>query len=133
MWLSEMAGRSLYEPEPPVQTGRVSIGGESPAVLTGGETRKIRVLAPGGLSWLPAAGQNVLVLRADDGALYLAGAELPENPGIGNGELALSSADGLAKITLRSGGSIDISGNLNVRGVVRITGALYLNGLSIQP
>ena len=133
MWLSEMAGRSGLESENPIQTGRVTIGGAAPAVFTDGETRSIRVLAPGGFIWKPAAGQNILALKADDGAFYLAGAEVPAADSLRNGELCLFSQDHAAEIILDNNGTIRMKGNLNIQVVVNIIGSIYLNGVSLRP
>ena len=124
MWLSEMAGRSGLGSENPIQTGRVTIGGAAPAVFTDGETRSIRVLAP---------GQNILALKADDGAFYLAGAEVPAADSLRNGELCLFSQDHAAEIILDNNGTIRMKGNLNIQGVVNIIGSIYLNGVSLRP
>ena len=63
MWTSKPAPR-LPSEEPWADTGTVTLGGDPAAVSLGGERRQVPVYAPGGYQWRPAAGDQVLVLKA---------------------------------------------------------------------
>ena len=64
MWLSQQFSRPAAR-RGAVSTGRVTIAGESPAVMLSAERRELRAALPAGLRWAPALGDEVLVLAAD--------------------------------------------------------------------
>ena len=117
MWLSKRIVQETPEFEP-ATLGTVSIGGEDAAVVTDGEKRDVRIISPGGYCWQPGAGESVLVLKASQtyipGALQTAQAELAP------GEVMVFS--NAARLVLRNNGDIE------VKGRVRITGRLFVNG-----
>lgn len=63
MWTSE---RNRNQPirETVAEVGAVTLGGDSPGVSLGGERRWIQMYGPGGYSWRPKVGDEVLVLKA---------------------------------------------------------------------
>lgn len=123
MWLAE---RAVHSGEPSAfrtETGTVTIGGSRAAVLLSGECRDVHPLAPGGVLWLPEAGEPALVLETGDGERFLLGiAAEPE--GLAAGELELRRGD--AAIRLRRDGTILL------RGAVQIEGSLALNGTELE-
>lgn len=113
MWTSKPAPR-LPSEEPWADTGTVTLGGDPAAVSLGGERRQVPVYAPGGYQWRPAAGDQVLVLKAG------AQRESPCVAGVccqsgelSPGEVRISSGSG--QLRLRDG-RIDIQGQLWVNG-----------------
>jgi len=121
MWLAEQSKR------PPVTAdtdlGLTSIAGEKAGVVTRGEMRKLPVFGPGGYVWLPGDGDTVLVIKGGPGGeeQCVAGTKQAEAPdGMKPGEVYLHAGD--SSIWLHSDGRIDLSGNVNVKGVLRING-----------
>lgn len=116
MWLAKQQKREA------VQTagglGEVTIGGEAPAVELDSERRGLAVYAPGGYRWRPAAGQAVLVLKAD-GTPCVAGT--PSAGGIAPGEVVVESAGG-ASVRLDNLGKITLTGNAAVSGTLTVGG-----------
>ena len=117
MWLSKRITHPETEPET-AALGTISMGGSRAAVVTDGEKRDVRIISPGGYCWQPGAGESVLVLKASQtyipGALQTAQAELAP------GEVMVFS--NTARLVLRNNGDIE------VKGRVRITGRLFVNG-----
>ena len=113
MWTSKPAPR-LPSEEPWADTGTVTLGGDPAAVSLGGERRQVPVYAPGGYQWRPAAGDQVLVLKAG------AQRESPCVAGVccqsgtlSPGEVRISSGSG--QISLRDG-RVEVQGQLWVNG-----------------
>lgn len=114
MWTSER-GRVLPVREPEAEVGVVTLGGDPAGVNLGGERRWLPVYSPGGYAWRPAAGDQVLVLKA--------GAER-ESPCIlgrvqsgnelGPGEVRLSGEN--CAVCLKKGG-LELAGTVFVNGV----------------
>lgn len=65
MWFWEQERRSRAA-EPEAQLGQVTLSGDT-AVNLGGERRKLRLCAPGGILWRPREGEEVLVLKTAAG------------------------------------------------------------------
>ena len=121
MWLAKQAALSDRERQGAVTTGEVTISGESPGAKAAGELRELELAAPEGICWKPRAGQQMLLLHADDGSELAAGVLGQAAPAdLAPGELLLTSAGG-AVLRLKNDGSI------------RITGALYINGMPYVP
>lgn len=121
MWLSEKSGLAGAESVPQADMGRVTIGGKNPAVTTDGEHRGLTLLSCGGIFWLPAAGQDAVLLQCGDGTEVLMGcvqSGAPEN--MLPGEVYIRS--GAASFYLRSTGQIDIIGAVNVAGSLTVNG-----------
>ena len=123
MWLAERAARAGEPAGLQAETGTVTIGGSSAAVLLSGECRDVRPLAPGGVLWLPEAGEPALVLETGAGERFLLGIAA-EADGLAAGELELRRGD--AAIRLRRDGTILL------RGAVQIEGSLALNGTELE-
>ena len=62
MWTSERE-RGIRVREAAAETGMVSLSGDPTGVNMGGERRWLDVYGPGGYSWRPAVGEQVLVLK----------------------------------------------------------------------
>lgn len=113
MWTSKPAPR-LPSEEPWADTGTVTLGGDPAAVSLGGERRQVPVYAPGGYQWRPAAGDQVLVLKAG------AQRESPCVAGVccqsgelSPGEVRISSGSGQIRLW---DGQVEIQGQLWVNG-----------------
>lgn len=124
MWLAKQQKREAA----PVQgsVGRVTLGGEAPAVELDSERRGLEVYAPGGYRWRPAPGQKVLVLKAD-GAPCIAGT--PAAGGLEPGEVELESAGG-AKVRLDNQGGVTLSGNAAAASL-SVAGTLTVGGVEL--
>ena len=134
MWLSERtAAHTDSEPEAAAGAlvGTVTIGGEHPAVLLGGEYRTLGVAAPQGVAWRPEAGTQVLVLETADGERFIAGV-VDSGGGSGEtpraGELRLGGRGAWLALgdELRSAGTVRHEGSLFV------TGNIYVNGKKVK-
>ena len=115
MWLSEKKNvRGKF-----AGTGKVTVPGESPAVITENEKRNAIVCAPGGYFWKPGDNDDVIVLETDEGTV-IAGCCM-DSCDLQPGEVAVFSKSG-ASITLKNDGDIYINGNLHVTGGVFSSG-----------
>lgn len=120
MWLAEQQKRETAQQAGAV--GEVTLSGEAPAVALDSERRGLTVYAPGGYRWRPAAGQKVLVLKAD-GEPCIVGA--PSAGGLEPGEVALESGGG-ASLRLSNQGTVALGDN------VAVTGSLYVGGVELK-
>ena len=109
MWLSQNLVRGTSAQEK-LQPGVVTVGGASPAVLTDGEKRNLKILSPGGYFWHPDTGDDVLVLK--NGEIIAKPCECAE---LKPGEVCIKSAGG-AEIRLSNDGNIYIKGNVIKEG-----------------
>lgn len=129
MWLSEQVRRKA-DTAASAGVGGVTIGGESAAVMLSGEYRGLKVLTPGGISWQPSTGAQVMVLTTDDGERFILGtADGAGGPSLSEGELCLKSGDCWLK--LGADGVIRAEGEIRMKGNVYITGRLFLNGIEV--
>ncbi len=113
MWLSRQAAARARE-EHPADVGVVSIGAAAPAVVTDGEVRDLALFAPGGYAWRPAAGEQVLVLKA--GATGAVAGARVKGAGLAAGEVLIFSPGG-ASIRLGADGSLELVGKVKINGV----------------
>lgn len=121
MWLSErVAAQAAAEEE--AGAAVVSVGGLSPAVVRDGERRQARIFSPGGYCWRPRNGETVLVVG---GETCVAGREQVCPVALAAGEVYIFSPG--ASIYLKQSGDIILKGN------VKIDGTLALNGVSVLP
>jgi len=121
MWLAQQSKRPPATAD--TDLGLTSIAGEEAGVVTRGEVRKLPVFGPGGYVWLPGDGDTVLVIKGGPGGeeQCVAAAKQAEAPaGMKPGEAYIHA--GRSSIWLHSDGQIELSGNVNVRGVLRING-----------
>ena len=117
MWTSKPAPR-LPSEEPWADTGTVTLGGDPAAVSLGGERRQVPVYAPGGYQWRPAAGDQVLVLKA--------GAQR-ESPCVA-GVCCQSGALSPGEVRISSG-----SGQISLRDSrVEVQGQLWVNAETLE-
>ncbi len=125
MWLSrrgkEQSGGG------PAAMARVTMDGASLGVFREAEARRVPLFSPGGYIWRPETGEELLVLRCS-GETCAVGAEMGERPeGMLPGEVLICSKGG-ASIFLRNDGTIEINGDVTVRGHAAIEGGLVVNG-----
>ena len=119
MWLAEKTASGGGAAEA-AEIGVVTIGGDRPSVMLGGEKRNVELLVFPGLSWKPAAGEQVLVLRAGD-EYFVCGAPGAESGnGLAAGEIRLKSRG--ASVTVRNSGGIELRGDVNVVGKLSVNG-----------
>lgn len=118
MWLSKQVAAADAEASAAAQ-GRISIGGAAPAVVVDGELRDARVFAPGGYGWLPRPDDQVLVL--DAGAPCVAGVREACPRPLAPGQVCIYAGE--AVILLGADGKIEIEGNVDISGSLRLNGA----------
>lgn len=121
MWLSEKSALAGIERQGQADYGRVTIGGRNPAVETDGEHRSPVLLAPGGVFWLPSAGQEAVLLRCEDGTEVLLGTAQGDAPAdMLPGEVYIKS--GAASVHIGADGQISIAGLVNIIGGLTVNG-----------
>ena len=123
MWLAENAASGGGAAET-AEIGVVTIGGDRPSVMLGGEKRNVELLVFPGMSWKPAAGEQVLVLRAGEEYFVCGTPGAESGNGLAAGELRLKSRG--ASVTVKNSGGIELRGDVNV------VGRLLVNGVDIQ-
>lgn len=116
MWMAKQHKREAEDWCPAV--GRVTLSGAKPAVELDSERRELAVYAPGGYRWRPAVGEQVLVLKTEDGpcvtGMPVAGELLP-------GEVEMTSKGGAA-IKLDSMGRVALTGDTSLSGSLTVDG-----------
>lgn len=111
MWLSEQFTHTAG-PEAS-GFGTVTVSGENAAAMGAErEERQLALVSPGGYAWLPAAGEQVLVLR--DGAACILGRSQPPQAELNPGDVMLYA--GSCSLILRQTGRIELSGRIFVNG-----------------
>lgn len=120
MWVGQRmagAGQMIHEESAAAELGVTTIGGRPAAVLVRGEDRGLPVYGPGGLVWVPRAGDTVLVVKGGSGReeQCIAGALARREETLEPGELCLYSDS--ASIVLRNSGAVEIWGQLLVNGM----------------
>lgn len=113
MWLGKLISAGQGGGTQAAERGRVTIAAQG-AVMTALETRRAPLLAPGGISWRPSDGQEVLVLKSG-GELFVAGTPLAADETLRPGELRLASAGG-ASLTLKNDGRVLVEGDVYLNG-----------------
>ncbi|MBR5381455.1 MAG: hypothetical protein IK136_02420 [Oscillospiraceae bacterium] len=129
MWLSRrMSGGHDADS---AAVARVTMGGAELGVFREAEERRIPVFSPGGYVWQPETGEELLVLRCG-GETCAVGKETGEGPeGMLPGEVLIRSKGG-ASIFLRNDGTIEIEGDVTVRGSAAIEGGLFIHGVPVE-
>lgn len=122
MWLSKQLSSPVGEKGTALNTGRVTIAGEHAAVMLEGERRELAIACPGGVRWTPKAGDDVLVLRSDEGEQYIIGLAGEAEGLPDSGDMLLKSGE--CSILVGSGG-------ISISGDVRIEGSLSVGGTDI--
>lgn len=115
MWLSQRRSEARRQ-ETTAETGPVTLGGDPAGVYLSGERRGLPVFSPGGYQWRPAAGQEVLVLKAgaDGESPCVVGVRQAGTPQ--PGEVYLFSQDQASAVRLSPGGSLCLTGQVSVNG-----------------
>lgn len=132
MWLSERTAAhtdSESEAAAGALVGTVTIGGEHPAVMLGGEYRTLGVAAPQGVAWRPEVGAQVLVVETGDGERFITGVVEDENKDKNketpaDGELRLNGK----RVWLKLGDEFTSEGIVRHKGNLYVTGNIYMNG-----
>ena len=115
MWLSKQ-GKGI-EPNRTVETGAVTLTGETVAVELDSERRGLPVFAPGGYHWRPKLGQQVLVLKTSEGACVVG---VPSEQ-IKDGEVGLRGEGG-AQVTLETAGRVRLGPEVEIDGILKVSG-----------
>ena len=114
MW-SGQTGRILPVEEPSAELGVVTLGGDPAGVILGGERRSLPVYSPGGYTWRPSIGEQVLVLKtgAERECPCVIGAVQTEDKNLEPGEVRLTGGDSV--LSLKEG-NLDLGGNVTING-----------------
>lgn len=114
MFLSRREGP--VRPGAAALTGPVTLPGEGAGAWLEGERRDLTVYAPGGYHWVPALGDEVLVLKAGErGEKPCAVGVSAGGQGLAPGEVLITA--GGASIKLGLDGKVAVTGSLTVNGV----------------
>lgn len=127
MWLGDRVSQGGARAAAEAGVGPVTIGGDSAAVQLAGEMRDAKTLAPAGMDWRPARGQQAMLLETGDGERYILGTAC-DCRGLSPGEVRLRSGGNW--LTLGPEG-VFINGDMSLYGDVHIYGRLFLNGREI--
>jgi len=98
-------------------SGPVTVPGDPAGAWLEGERRAAAVYAPGGYHWLPAEGQEVLVLKAGACGEKRCAVGVPQDAEeleLQPGEVAVAA--GKAVLRLKPDGTVEITGTLRVNG-----------------
>lgn len=96
-------------------TGPVTLPGDPAGAYLEGERRGVEIYAPGGYHWVPAAGDQVLVLKTGErGEKPCAVGVAAGGQGLKPGEVLISS--GACAIKLGADGRVCVTGSLTVNG-----------------
>ncbi len=111
-----LANRTRRESPPAAAlTGPVTLPGDPAGAWLEGERRGVTVYAPGGYHWVPAAGDEVLVLQAGrSGETPCAVGLASGGQGLRPGEVLITA--GAAALKLGLDGSVSVTGDLKVNG-----------------
>ena len=114
MWTSER-NRRLPAQEPAADVGVVTLDGDPAGVELGGERRWLPVYAPGGYRWRPAAGEQVLVLKAggERESPCVVGTAQPEED-LAPGEVVISGGGSTVRLGKQA---LELDGRILVNGV----------------
>lgn len=112
MWLSKRRGPGRIEA---AQVGSATLEGEAVGVYLDGERREVPVYGPGGYAWRPALGQELLVIKGEEGPCVAGAAGSGSH--LRAGEVLLFAGEGGASLRLCNDGSIELMGRVLVNGV----------------
>lgn len=125
MWLAENMKHTA--PAADAEQGVSTIVGEQMGVVTRGEVRQLPVYGPGGYVWMPESGASVLVIKGGPGGeeQCVCGQKQPAAPGgMQPGEVCLCGP-GDSRIYLRKNGTIELSGQVSINGMLLVNGQAY--------
>lgn len=110
MWISEyIAGRSFSKERAEKGEIRAAANG-SVSVSATADYHGIPTVSPGGIAYIPTAGEKTVVLSGDNGAVCMGVISQPPEQLL-PGEIMLYSAGG-ASIVLKNDGSVLINGRV---------------------
>ncbi len=115
MWTSDR-GRKCPAEEPAAGLGAVTLGEEPAGVYLEGERRWTEVYSPGGYSWRPAVGDQVLVLKAGGERESPCIVGRKQQGGLEPGQVDIVSGEGKSAVRLHPGGELALEGNVTVNG-----------------
>lgn len=125
MWLAQSMKRQI--PTADADQGVTTIVGDEMGVVTRGEVRRLPIYGPGGYVWLPESGAAVLVIKGGPGGEEhcVCGGKQAEAPaGMQPGEVYLYGPGGNS-VYLRQDGSIELTGDVKLRGTLNVNGEAY--------
>ncbi len=126
MWLSQKTIETGGEKKSECKTGIVTVGGQTPCVMTEGEIRNTQRLNCG-TAYIPAAGDTILLIKTEDGECIVAGRTEGQVPnGAEAGEVYITNKAGNASILLKNTGEIMMSGKILAQGEI------YINGTALN-
>ena len=113
MWLSEERSRKAAA-EAAAEWGAGTIG-DTAAVYLAGERRQVPVCCPGGYTWRPAVGEQVLVLKAGqegEQPCILGKAQREKEDGLQPGQVCISGSE----CSILWGNELQLAGEIQVNG-----------------
>lgn len=112
MWLSEERNRKTAV-EAVAEWGPVTIS-EPAAVYLAGERRQVPVCCPGGYTWRPSVGDDVLVLKAGKQAEqpYILGKTQGEDDGLQPGQIRIGGID----CSILWSDKLELAGDVSING-----------------
>lgn len=111
MWRWEQERRKQTA-EPVAQLGMVTLAGEDTAVNLGGERRWMEVCAPGGYSWRPRQGEQVLVLKPEQGEDSCVVGVMETEGGLQPGQVRISGQ----RCAILLGDKLELRGDVELNG-----------------
>ena len=128
MWLSEQSVK--VKTDNGTETGIVTVSGPEPAAMVDSERRNLRLVTPGGFSWRPETGDEILIIKDSENGKLSAGVISKNGPeNIEAGEVLIYSRN--SYVHIKNSGNIVIHGNVQVTGSLDAAGGVYSNGTKI--
>ncbi len=113
MWVSQRGRSSQRDSEVSARVGGVTLSQIPLGVYVDGERRNLEIFTPGGYSWRPNVGDEVLVIKTEGGSC-VAGAQQTESQ-LEIGEVKIAGGGG-GTVYLTADGTVSLSGDVVVNG-----------------
>ncbi len=113
MWMAQRGRATQRENQVTARVGEVTMSQLPLGVYVDGERRNLEVYTSGGYSWRPNVGDEVLVIKTENGSC-VAGAR-QQGDQLEAGEMKMVSGGG-ATIYLTASGEIALTGDVTVTG-----------------
>ena len=114
LWISERSQKQTVL-DGTAQLGYVTLPGDPVGVYLDGERRNLPLYGPGGYTWRPSMGDQVLVIKTGaDGETPCVVNKRCRQVDLQEGEILIST--GNAAIRLSPNGVIDLTGTLKING-----------------